>query len=192
MVPIDVINWTGFSHSKSLGPIVLFVGLMVCEEALNFMPSRHYSAFIIGLLPSIYDWCVNATGTSPLSSFDGTYNTVYPAGLDGFIGILAWKRGSLLVSMVWTAMLVMVLDRKWPLATAWATFGGLLALFGVIHVPRAGFKTFDEPVFEQCSLVTPSEGDPFVSCWEYAEQWVSRSFGIGRKPSGISSHLFFL
>ena len=97
-------------NSATIGPIVFFVGLQINEEALNFMPSRHYSAYIIGLFPSIYDWAVNVSARSPLTD-DGAYNSNYPAGSAGFIGVLGWKRGSLLVSTIWVAMVVMVLVR---------------------------------------------------------------------------------
>ena len=97
-------------NSATIGPIVFFVGLQINEEALNFMPSRHYSAYIIGLFPSIYDWVVNVSSRSPLTSGDG-FNSNYPDGSAGFIGVLGWKRGSLLVSMIWVAMVVMVLVR---------------------------------------------------------------------------------
>ena len=132
------------------------------------MPSRHYSAYIIGLFPSIYDWAVNITGRSPLQG-DGLYNTNYPTGTDGFIGVLAWKRGSLLVSMIWTAMVVMVLDRKFIGATVWSFIGALFAVFGIIHVPQAGFKNFATPTWDQCTLV--EDGAP-PDCWEFAEQWM--------------------
>lgn len=35
-------------NQATIGPIVLFVGLAVNEEALQFMPARHYPAFIVG------------------------------------------------------------------------------------------------------------------------------------------------
>ena len=36
-------------NQATIGPIVLFVGLAVNEEALNFMPARHYPAYVIGV-----------------------------------------------------------------------------------------------------------------------------------------------
>lgn len=133
------------------------------------MPSRHYSAYIIGLFPSIYDWTVNVSGRAPLLAQDGLYNSTYPPGSAGFIGVLAWKRGSLLVSMIWTAVVVMVLDRRWLTAAIWAFVGSLFAVFGIIHVPQAGFKNFAQPTWEQCSGITDA-GVP--TCWENAEQWM--------------------
>jgi len=151
-------------NQATIGPIVFFVGLMINEEALNFMPSRHYAAYIIGLFPSIYDWVVNISGQSPIQDQDTGYNIAH-SGSDSWYGVLAWKRGSLLVSMVWTAIIVMVIDRRWIQATSWATVGAALSAFGIIHAPVAGFENFSSPVWEQCSAATGE-------CWEYGEQWM--------------------
>jgi AGZA family xanthine/uracil permease-like MFS transporter len=153
-------------NQATIGPIVFFVGLMINEEALNFMPRRHYSAYIIGLFPSVYDWVTNVADRSPLT-IDGTYNTNTP-GTSGWVGILAWKRGALLVSMVWVAMLVNAIDRQWRTASIWAIVGALFAVFGIIHVPEAGFDNFGSPTWEQCSV----GADGLADCWEFAEQWM--------------------
>jgi AGZA family xanthine/uracil permease-like MFS transporter len=113
---------------------VLFVGLMINEEALNFMPARHYSAYVIGLFPSVFDWVVNVSGRSPIEANEGGFNT-QTTGLSQWYGVLAWKRGALLISFVWVAMLCFVIDRKWKTATIWALIGALFAVFGIIHVP---------------------------------------------------------
>lgn len=175
-------------NSATVGPIVMFVGLLICEEALNFMPSRHYPAFLIGIFPSIYDWVTNISATGPLSDPTGTFNTEYPG--DGIVGVYAWKRGALLVSLVWTSMIVMVLDRKWAQAVLWAFGGSLLAVCGVIHMPAAGFETFSDPLLEQCSGVDES-GEPI--CWEDAQQWMffvaylilAATFGLIHFASGF-------
>jgi hypothetical protein len=146
-----------------IGPIVFFVGLQICEECLNFMPSRHYSAFIVGLFPSIYDWVTNISGRSPLSDLDESYDTNSP-GADSWYGVLAWKRGSLLVSMVWVAMIVNVIDRQWKTATIWSLVAAFLSLFGIIHVPEAGLNNMNSPFWEQCTAVD--------DCWEFAYQWM--------------------
>jgi adenine/guanine/hypoxanthine permease len=39
-------------NQATIGPIVLFVGFMCNEDAINFMPPRHYAAYIIGVFPS--------------------------------------------------------------------------------------------------------------------------------------------
>jgi AGZA family xanthine/uracil permease-like MFS transporter len=150
-------------NPATIGPIVFFVGLQVNEEALNFMPSRHYSAYIIGLFPSVYDWVTNVSNRAPLASDDFTYDSNSP-GSPSWVGVLAWKRGSLLVSLLWVSMVVQVLDRQWKLASIWAIISSLFAVFGIIHVPEAGFNNFAAPFWEQCT-------GPDL-CWDFAEQWM--------------------
>ena len=149
-------------NQATIGPIVFFVGLQVCEEALSFMPARHYSAFIIGLFPSIYDWVTNISARSPLTD-DGTFDFNSP-GSPSWVGVLAWKRGALLVSMLWVSMLVNVLDRQWKSATIWAIITSLFALFGIIHVPEAGVDNLNQAPWEHC--FSPD------GCWEFALQWM--------------------
>lgn len=62
-------------------------------------------------------------------------------------------------------MLVMVIDRKWKHATFWAMVAAIFALFGIIHVPEAGFKNFSSPLWEQC-VAYPGD------CWDFGEQWM--------------------
>jgi adenine/guanine/hypoxanthine permease len=164
-----VLSWFGLLalmqsivNTATVGPIVLFVGLMINEEALNFMPHRHYPAYVIGIFPSIYDWVVNVANLSPLLDF-ATGGNKNLGTTPGWFGVLGWKRGALLVSFVWVAMLVMVIDRRWKKATLWALVAATFSLFGIIHVPEAGFNSFTEPVWEQC---VSSD-----SCWEHGKQW---------------------
>ncbi|CAN0177755.1 unnamed protein product [Laminaria digitata] len=74
-------------NQPTIGPIVLFVGLMLLEECLRFLPASHYAAVLFGLFPSIADWVTNISDRGPLSSFaeDGTaYNTNLPSLTEGW------------------------------------------------------------------------------------------------------------
>ncbi len=113
----------------------------------------------------IYDWTVNVSARSPLQDFTKGGANSQLTGLGQWFGVLAWKRGSLLVSFVWVAMLVMVIDRQWKKATFWSLVGAFFSLFGIIHVPEAGFTSFSQPVWEQCSSFPDM-------CWAYGEQWM--------------------
>lgn len=154
-------------NQATVGPIVFFVGLQVCEEALNFMPSRHYSAFIIGVFPSIYDWVTQISSTDPLIFTDEETGQAYDGnspGSSAWAGLLAWKRGALLVSMLWVAIVVNVIDRQWKVAIIWSLIAALFAIFGIIHSPEAGVSNLNEPFAEQCWA-------PGV-CWDQANQWM--------------------
>jgi len=151
-------------NQPTIGPIVFFVGLQVNEEALNFMLNRQYAAYIIGLFPSVYDWLVNISGRSPLSDDTFSYD-ISSAGSAAWMGALNWKNGSLLVSLLWTSILVNVIDRQWVSAAIWSVIASLFAVFGIIHSFSAGFTNFSSVPWQYCY-----GGDGF--CWEYSEQWM--------------------
>lgn len=44
-------------NQPTIGPIVLFVGLMLLEECLRLLPARHHAAVLFGLFPSIAGEC---------------------------------------------------------------------------------------------------------------------------------------
>jgi hypothetical protein len=150
-------------NPATIGPIVFFVGLQVNEEALNFMPNRQYAAYIIGVFPSIFDWVTNISNRSPLADDTFTYDSMSSAS-QGWYGLLAWKNGALLISLLWTRMLVMIFDRKWLGAAIWSFVASLFAVVGIIHSFEAGFSTFSVPVWQQCSSAT--------LCWEFGIQWM--------------------
>jgi len=47
----------------------------------------------------------------------------------------------------------------------WALVAAFFAVFGIIHMPSAGFQNFSQPSMEQCDASTGQ-------CWDYAEQWM--------------------
>jgi len=47
----------------------------------------------------------------------------------------------------------------------WALVAAFFALFGIIHMPAAGFQNFAQPTMEQCDAASGQ-------CWDYAEQWM--------------------
>ncbi|CAN0344475.1 unnamed protein product [Ascophyllum nodosum] len=50
-------------------------------------------------------------------------------------GILGFKRGAILISLCWVAILVHIVDRKWWQAALWALVSAMLSAIGIIHVP---------------------------------------------------------
>ena len=61
-----------------------------------------------------------------------------------------------------------MLDRQWMIAIIWTGVAFTLAVFGIIHVPEAGFDNFSEPTPEQCKAGPDGE----LECWDHAEQWM--------------------
>lgn len=72
-------------------------------------------------------------------------------------GILGFKRGAILVSLCWVAILVYTIDRKWWQASIWALISAILTAVGVIHVPVSDYPSLEPlpPPF-QTATVAPA------------------------------------
>ncbi|CAM9464258.1 unnamed protein product [Ascophyllum nodosum] len=184
------ISWVGlFGVIRSLvskatvGPIVLFVGLAMLEECFRYLPSRHLVVMVFGLFPSICDWVTNIADRAPMSGVaeDGTvYNSNLPDDADWWWGVLGFKRGAVLVSLCWVAILVHIIDRKWWQAACWALISAIFSAVGIIHVPVAGFMTDIGTISDLCTPMgnSGSKYQPDIdgivattNCWEHADQW---------------------
>ncbi|CAN0380987.1 unnamed protein product, partial [Ascophyllum nodosum] len=159
-------------NKPTLAPIVLFAGFVLLEKCFRLLPSRHYVAVVFGLFPSTCDWVMNITARTPLAGLaeDGAaYNSNLPGLSEGWWGMLGFKRGAILVSLCWVAILVHIIDRKWWQAGVWALFSSILTAVGLIHVQVTGFDVFTKTAgILYCSPVT--EDDDIVAsatCWEH-------------------------
>jgi len=139
-----VISFCGFSKLiltlvsiDSLNPVLLFVGAVVCCDTLSTTPIRHYPAFIIGLMPSLCDW---ASELGPAA--DVLHNgTVVYAVQPAMAGVLLLKGGAMLVSVMWTASLVCMIDRLYLQMAFWTALAALLSLVGLVHNDKMGWYT---------------------------------------------------
>jgi len=128
--------------TEALNPILLFVGLAICGDALSITPERHWPAFIVSLVPGMINWAIGQ-----MQSFGRTICASEPSGscvvdpngqevwtLDGTLrGIYSLGQGYLLTSIFLTTMLVFVIDRKFGKACIWAIISAVCASCGLIH-----------------------------------------------------------
>mmetsp|Transcript_30722 Transcript_30722/g.75375 ORF Transcript_30722/g.75375 Transcript_30722/m.75375 type:complete len:685 (-) Transcript_30722:473-2527(-) len=110
---------------QAVGPIILFIGLLICEDAVRALPSKHLSVFFFGLLPSICAWLTNVVPIGAIQS-------------EAQWGVFALKHGYMLISFFWCGILSYVVDRQWLKAALWCGLATLFALFGIIHMGAAG------------------------------------------------------
>jgi len=136
----------------AIAPIILFVGLAICQDAFVVIEKRHLPAAIIGLMPAIAEWV--ATVIPFECSGDPTLTSLKALGV-----------GALLSSMILTSFIVFSIDGNFFQATIWASAGALLSLLGIIHQPSPDltFKTFRGKTLEdgtstfaasQCAFMT--------------------------------------
>jgi len=122
--------------------IMLWIGLVMVAQAFQAIPGRHAPAVAFGLIPGLGAWALALVQTA----LAGAGATLFSAGPQlariGFHldGMVALSQGSLLSSMVLGALVVLVVEREFLKAAAWALGAAGLAFFGVIH---AGHVTAD-------------------------------------------------
>jgi len=125
--------------------IVLWIGIVMVAQAFQATPREHAPAVAVGLLPGIAAW-----GALMLKhGLRAAGHPITPAILDPLRsadvyahGAFALEQGFLLTSMVWAALTVEVIERRFLRAAGWALGGAALSLLGLVHAYRfAGSDT---------------------------------------------------
>lgn len=155
----------GLLPPSSLGPVIAFIGLIICAEAMTDLPRRHNIVFLLGLIPGICDWA----GQNGLS---GQAPVVW-----GYIAM--GGDGAMLFSMVLTAMVAFACDRNFSMASAWSIVAALLSAFGLLHQETANVSKFNTPHGLYCVL----ESAPNAQA---TGAWTNGSCGTGYVPCGTS------
>lgn len=138
--------------------IVLWIGIVMVSQAFQATPRGHAPAVTIGLLPGIAAWGalllkegLRAGGFgTPARPFDATIVDQLQSADLAAHGVFAIEQGFLLSSMIWAALTVEIIERRFIRASAWAASGALLSACGMLHsyrytladtVQRIGFGT---------------------------------------------------
>lgn len=116
--------------------IILWIGVIIASQAFEVTPKRHYVAVVIGLFPALAAWTMLIVKTS-LGAGGAllTQDLLHKAHAAGaFIGGgFALEQGFLYSAMIWAAIVVYLVDRKWRHAALWCGIGALLSAFGLMH-----------------------------------------------------------
>jgi AGZA family xanthine/uracil permease-like MFS transporter len=121
--------------------IVLWIGIVMVAQAFQAVPREHAPAVAVGLLPGIAAWGTmmlkSGLHAGGLGAPDKPFTPVLLEVLRGSDiaahGAFALEQGFLLTSMLWAALTVEVIERRFLRAALWALGGGLLSLLGFIH-----------------------------------------------------------
>ncbi len=123
--------------------IILWIGVIITAQAFEVTPRRHFPAVVVGLFPGIAAWTMLVVKTALSAAGVGSV----PGGpmLDGSLvraahaagayvgGGFALEQGFLYSAMIWSAIVVCIVDRQWTRAAVWSGVGALLALAGLMH-----------------------------------------------------------
>jgi AGZA family xanthine/uracil permease-like MFS transporter len=121
--------------------IVLWIGIVIIAQAFQSTPREHAPAVVVGLLPGIGAWgalmAKNGLRAAGLGGPAGPFSAALVGEFlktDTWIhGAFSLEQGFLFTSMLLSAAVVGVIERKWLVAAAWCAVAALLSSTGLIH-----------------------------------------------------------
>jgi AGZA family xanthine/uracil permease-like MFS transporter len=119
------------------GPVIVWFGLVTVGQAFVEVPREQSMAVALGLIPIVAEWAIGIADTivrAAGSSLAGIMDKLH--GQLALSGLLSLGQGALLTSMLWTAMMVLAIERKFIPAARWAAAAAVLSALGIIHAWR--------------------------------------------------------
>ena len=122
--------------------LVLYIGLVVCAQAFEVTDKRYTIALVAGLLPAFAAYVTLvvkhslavAKAVSGVAMFTPDLTTRFAAERNFFAeGLFALGQGYIFTCMVFTTIIMYVIDRNYTRAAVWCLVGAALSAFGVIH-----------------------------------------------------------
>jgi len=128
---------------EGLDSFIIFVGLIVCADAVKVLPSRHWPAYMIGLVPGVCNWAATQATTFAASIWPAgerkpNFNdpAIWSKDASGAMaGLQALGSGYILSSVCLCSVVMALVDREFLSAAGWCFVSGLLAVVGLIHSP---------------------------------------------------------
>ena len=113
---------------------VVWFGLTMVGQAFEEVPAGHAVAVALGLIPILAQWVTQIVDLAVRKS--GTNLMAVAPRFGGELpiyGMIALGQGALLVSMIWAAALVWIIERQFLKSAAWMLVAAALSSVGVIH-----------------------------------------------------------
>jgi adenine/guanine/hypoxanthine permease len=124
-----------------LVPILVFVGLEISAQAFRETDRLHMPAIAIAFIPAIAD-LVLIQWNGLLGAVHITPETLPPAQQASYRAVTLLANGFIVSAMLWSTVIIDVIDRRRGRALAICVLAGVLTLFGVIHSPYADGRLF--------------------------------------------------
>jgi AGZA family xanthine/uracil permease-like MFS transporter len=116
------------------GPVIVWFGLVTVAQAFTEVPRAQSIAVVLGLIPMMAQWASGIADTVARTAGSSLAEILPRMGTELALGgLLALGQGGLLTSMLWAAILALVIDRRFIAASGWIFAAAVLSAFGVIH-----------------------------------------------------------
>ncbi len=116
--------------------IILWIGTIIAAQAFEVTEKKYFPAVVVGLFPALAAYTMLVVKTA-IGAGGATLNLalVQAAQQAGAYlgGGFALEQGFLYSAMIWSAIVVCIVDRRWARAAVWSAVGALLALSGLMH-----------------------------------------------------------
>ena len=121
-----------------LAPVLIFVALDITVQSFQSVPARHAIAVAFGFFPPIARMLTIELSDPALIPQERFAQLMVTAtdGVPKLAVVVALGNGFIITSMIWTAVLVKLIDRRLRSAAIFLVAGGTLSIFGVIHSVR--------------------------------------------------------
>lgn len=122
--------------------IIIWIGLIICVQAYEVTPPRHWPAVVIGTLPVIIAWAtfyvknalrVAGYGTTPATEFSPKLVNAFHASGTFIDGGFALEQGTFYCALVLATVTVLIIERRLLAAAGWALAAAALCLLGLMH-----------------------------------------------------------
>ena len=124
--------------------VVVWFGLAMVGQAFQEVPAAHSVAVALGLIPILAQWVTQLIDMTARKAGSDLLTVAPHFGNElAIYGLIALGQGSLLVSMIWAAALVWIVERRFLRASAWMAVAALFSCFGVIHAFRLTTQGID-------------------------------------------------
>jgi AGZA family xanthine/uracil permease-like MFS transporter len=115
-------------------PVVIWFGLITVGQAVVDVPPNQAIAVVIGLIPALAQWATSVADVVARKAGSSLMEIAPKMGSDlAMGGLIALGQGSLLTSMVWSATLALIVQKRFAAASAWIAVAAVLSAAGVIH-----------------------------------------------------------
>ena len=116
------------------GPVIVWFGLVTVGQAFVEVPRAQSIAVALGLVPMLAQWAAGIADTVARKAGSSLAEVLPRMGTELALGgLLALGQGALLTSMLWAAVMALVIEHRFVQAAGWILAAALLAAFGVIH-----------------------------------------------------------
>ncbi|HET6216291.1 MAG TPA: hypothetical protein VFE27_04670 [Acidobacteriaceae bacterium] len=115
-------------------PVIIWFGLITVGQAVIEVPANQAIAVVIGLIPALSQWATGIADTVARKAGSSLMEVTPRMGGDlAMGGLIALGQGSLLTSMLWSAALAFIVQRRFAPAAAWLAAAAAFSAVGIIH-----------------------------------------------------------